>query len=569
MFIDARTIAANEPLETDICIVGAGAAGITLAHAFNGLSIRVGILEGGALEFDPETQDLNAGESIGLPYFPLGAARLRYFGGTTNHWGGTCRPFDAIDFEARPWVPRSGWPMRKSDLQPYYERAQSICHVRSSEWSADYWLARDRFHPLPLSGERLITRVAQVVPSASRKFALNHRAELERSTNITLYLNANLTQLATDSSGRTVTEAHVACLSGNKFVMRAKQFILAAGAIENARLLLLSNQSQPAGLGNQHDLVGRCFMEHPRLVTGIWQPAEKNTALGFYDLHHAQGTEIKGYMALSEDTVRREELVDIQIDLDPVYPRAYVDALESDDVVELKAMLKAVRQRRVPDEFRHHVANVLSDVMTWQESTVAVAPVPLPKPAMIDRFLQTDAEQRVELAAEFLGNIGITAYAELHGSIPLDHVEVSTRVEQIPNPDSRITLVADRDALGMNRVQLDWRLTSLERHTIVRALEILGAELGRGGLGRLQVTIDEKEAGWPDDLHGGWHHMGTTRMSEDPRQGVVDSNCQVHDMANLFIAGSSVFPTSGGGTPTLTLVSLALRLADHLKGRMA
>jgi choline dehydrogenase-like flavoprotein len=187
---------------------------------------------------------------------------------------------------------------------------------------------------------------------------------------------------------------------------------------------------------------------------------------------------------------------------------------------------------------------------------------------MISKLLQVDSEKRVEFISEFFGDIGLAAYAEFYGNIPIDHVEVSTRIEQVPNPDSRVTLAAERDALGLNRVQLDWRLTSLEKHTIIRALDILGAELGRAGLGRLQVTIDENDSGWPEDLHGGWHHIGTTRMSEDPRQGVVDANCQVHGIANLFIAGSSVFPTSGAGTPTLTLVSLAIRLADYLKERM-
>lgn len=568
MFVDARSISNDETLNTDICIVGAGAAGITLAHEFAGQSVRVTVLEAGGFEYTQETQDLNAGGNIGLPYFPLAVSRLRYFGGTTNHWGGTCRPFDELDFEARPWVPNSGWPFPKSELDSHYDRAEDICHLSSHEWSTDYWLAQDRFDPLPLSDERLITRVAQIVKTSSRRFAQNYRDELERAANITVYLNANITNLETDEAVGTVTQAQVATLSGNRFGVQAKLFILAAGAVENARLLLLSNQRQPAGLGNQHDRVGRFFMEHPRLVGGIWLPTDNHLPLGLYGLHHAGSTPVKAYIALTDETLRREELVDVQIDLDPIYQQGYVDAMSSEEVAGLKALLKGLRTGTKPDDFQNHLTHVLADLMTWHDHAFAMAPLPLPKPEVIRRFFQADADERVELIGDVFGDVALAAYAELSGVIPVEYIEVSPRIEQVPNPDSRVTLSQERDALGLNRAQLDWQLTSLDRRSMVRALEIFGAELGRTGLGRLQLNVDEDDSSWPDDLRGGWHHIGTTRMHDDPRQGVVDRNCQVHGMSNLFIAGSSVFPTSGAGTPTMTLVSLALRLADHIKARI-
>lgn len=568
MFVDARSISNDELLDTDICIIGAGAAGITLAHEFAGQAMRVAILEGGDFEYVQETQDLNAGPNIGLPYFPLAISRLRYFGGTTNHWGGTCRPFDELDFEARPWVPNSGWPFSKSELDPYYARAEVICRLSSHEWSTDYWLTQDRFAPIPLSDERLITRVAQIVKTSNRRFAQNYRDELDSAANITVYLNANLTHLETDEAVGRVTQAHVATLSGNTFAVQAKLFVLAAGAVQNARMLLLSNQRHPAGLGNQHDLVGRYFMEHPRLAGGIWLPTDRHLAMGMYGLHHAGSTPVKGYIAFTAETLRQEEMVDVQIDLDPIYQQTYVDAINSEEVDGLKALLKGLRTVQKPDDFQNHLTHVLADLMTWHDHALAMAPLPLPKPEVIRRFFQADAAERIELIGEVFGDVALAAYAELSGVVPVEHVEISTRVEQIPNPDSRVTLSEERDALGLNRAQLDWQLTSLERQSMVRALEIFGAELGRTGLGRLQLLIGEDDTQWPDDLRGGWHHIGTTRMHEDPRQGVVDRNCQVHGIENLFVAGSSVFPTSGAGTPTLTLVSLAIRLADQIKARM-
>jgi choline dehydrogenase-like flavoprotein len=273
-------------------------------------------------------------------------------------------------------------------------------------------------------------------------------------------------------------------------------------------------------------------------------------------------------MALSEEVQRHEELVDVQIDLDPVYEQAYVDSLASENVESLKAVAKVFREWEAPDDFRQHLGNVLADLLSWQGYTFSAAPFPLPKPAVIEKVWQADPAERVGYIAEIFGDSSLAVYAELYGSVPIEYIQVTTRVEQTPNPDSRVTLMTERDPLGQNRVQLDWRLSPLDKYSIIRSLEILGAELGRAGLGRLQITLAENDPGWPDDLRGGWHHIGTTRMSEDPRQGVVDTNCQVHGVVNLFVAGSSVFSTSGSGTPTLTLVSLALRLADYLKERM-
>jgi choline dehydrogenase-like flavoprotein len=566
MFIDARSIPDQASLETDICILGAGAAGITIAREFIGQPFRVSVLESGGQEFDKETQALYAGTNIGLPYFPLDTARLRFFGGTTNHWGGTCRPFDAIDFEPREWIPWSGWPLRRTDLQPYYERAQAIVQVRSPEWEVAYWTRHDKFPVLPLNGNRLITRLAQIIPSAQRSFGQLCRAEIEQADNLITYLNANATELETDDAATTVTSVRVACLSGNRFAVKAKLFVLALGGLENPRLLLLSNKRQPAGLGNQHDLVGRFFLEHPRFAAGQMLPSDPYLDVRFYDDHPVDKTTLKGYLSLSEETLRREKLVDIQLRLTPVYDPAYLQSLESGAVASLQHLRHKLGRGEQPDRFGDHLATVLGDLMRWQTYFLPTAPFPLPKPVVFDQLWQTAPDQRERLIAEFLGDITFRAYAETF-RIPVTRINVIARIDPAPNPDSRVRLGSERDRLGQPRLQLDWRLSALDKYSVRRAMEIFGLELGRAGLGRLQIGSDD-DAAWPADLQGGWHHMGTTRMSADPKQGVVDQNCRVHGLANLFVAGSSVFPTAGSGTPTLTLVSLALRLADHLKGQM-
>jgi choline dehydrogenase-like flavoprotein len=222
----------------------------------------------------------------------------------------------------------------------------------------------------------------------------------------------------------------------------------------------------------------------------------------------------------------------------------------------------------MPDDFGTHVSNVFGDLLTAQDYFLPTAPFPAPKPLALRKLLAANANERESLLPTLFGDIAFVANDKLMSNTPIDHVRLSTRIDSTPNPDSRVKLGNERDALGLPRIDFHWQLSPLDKHSVRRTLEILGAELGRAGLGRLQILIDDDDTTWPKDTRGGWHHMGTTRMSADPTRGVVDRNCQVHGISNLFIAGSSVFPTAGSGTPTMLLVSLALRMADHIIGLM-
>jgi choline dehydrogenase-like flavoprotein len=252
----------------------------------------------------------------------------------------------------------------------------------------------------------------------------------------------------------------------------------------------------------------------------------------------------------------------------PVYSAAYRESHNTAEVSSLKYLVQHAGDRALPGDFGAHISRVLGDLLTGEDHFLPAAPIPLPKPTTLRKILGADAEEKERLLPELLGDIAFVANEELFANTPVDHVRLSARIDPVPNPDSRVTLGVERDALGQPRVQLDWRLSPLDKRSVRRSLEIIGAELGRAGLGRLQLNVDDDDTTWPEDTRGGWHHMGTTRMSDDPRRGVVDRNCQLHGVANLFIAGSSVFPTAGSGTPTLMLVALALRLAEHLKELM-
>lgn len=495
-----------------MCIVGAGAAGITLARELAGASRRVLLLESGGFTADAKTQALHQGRLSGLTYYPLTVCRLRYFGGTTNHWDGECRPLNEIDFEAREGVPMSGWPFDRAHLEPHYRRAEAICQVDPGAYAPSDWATREQ-PELPAGGSALQTHILQLSPPT--RFGAVYREDLERAPNITVYTHANVLDLETDPGKRSVTRLVAATLERNTFSVTAKAVVLATGGIENPRLLLLN------GLGN--GLVGRCFMEHLAVETSRWLPADAELPLGLYKPHEARRGDYRGRviasLMLPPEVIRQERLPNFRYEvLDRTGKKQHAPKGEQ----SLRHLAGNLRRGKAPDRFFTHVWNVLSD----------------------------------------LGGAAGVVRQKMGGSAPqlitLEHI-----AEQVPNLDSRVTLTEERDALGRRRVDLAWRLSDVDRDAIRRTQELMARTLGQAELGRLQTVLAEDPAAWP--VKGQHHHMGTTRMHADPAQGVVDPNCRVHGMSNLYIAGSSVFPTSSSGTPTLTLVALALRLADHLK----
>lgn len=511
MILDARSLPENTVIQTEVCIVGAGAAGITLAREFAGQPFRVCLLESGGLTFDSETQSLYKGKIVGHAYSPLDAVRLRFFGGSTNHWTGWCRPLDTIDFESREGIPYSGWPFERVHIDPYYERAHTICQLGPYSYDAAVWESEEtpRF---PHAASRVVATLYQKSPPT--RFGQVYRDEIQRADNINTYLYANVVDIETTPDASTVTRLRVACLEGNKLWVAAKLFILAAGGIENARLLLLANQVHTVGLGNQHDLVGRFFHEHLYLQTGLILPMVQHLPIPPATDSTVHGQRVRRVMMLTADTLRRERLLNFS---------AALMSVPTEGISSLKFIFQELRHGEIPDDFAQHLGNVITNIH----------------------------------------QVASAAYRKILGRPAYQLYTLFNRMEQAPNPDSRVMLTTERDQLGKPRVQLDWRLSVVDKQSIIRAHEILGEELGRADLGRLQVTLDET-ADWPQLLNDS-HHMGTTRMHTDPKQGVVDANCKVHGMSDLFIAGCSVFPTGGFSNPTLTIVALAVRLADHVK----
>ena len=509
MLVDARTVPDGSLIEADVCIVGAGPAGITMARELRKRPLRVVVLESGGLEPDRATRSLSEGDVTGHPYFRLDAARSRCFGGTTEQWTGECRPLDRQDFERREWIRDSGWPFGLEHLLPFYERARSVCEIGAFPFDAPDW-AEHGIRSLKLRDGRVRTAAFHYSPPT--RFGEVYREDLRRADNVVVYLGASLVDLETPSPPVRVDAARAACLSGTGFRVAARAFVLAAGGIENARLLLLSNRVRAGGLGNDHDLVGRYFMEHLYLDTAAVLRARDGWIGEFYTVgHHVQGRRVRGILGLHPGLRRAEELTNFCAILD----RASIGSL-----VDGRYLAAPLRRRA-----------------------------------------RIDVVPRLRAAAEHLGieaarRAGFRAGARLYRAKYL--------TEQAPDRENRVVLGLARDRLGCPRVELRWRVTDADRRTARRGHEILSRELERAGIGRARSALDGEEASWLPHLRGARHHMGTTRMHPDPRRGVVDADGRVHGLANLYVAGSSVFPTSGAANPTLTIVALALRLAGHL-----
>ena len=524
MFIDARTLPDRTEIEADLCIIGAGPAGITIARELAGSAVRVALLEGGGLEPDDETESLNAGANVGFTYRDLARSRRRCFGGATGHWNGWCRPLDDIDFEVREGIPHSGWPFPKSHLDPFYARAQALCQLGPYQYDPRYWQGRGLGPFFDVRPGRVVNTVFQMSPPT--RFGSVYRADVEQAPNVETLLRANVVDIGTGPEARSVTGVRAATLAGNGLTVRARRYVLATGGIENARLLLASRTAVPAGLGNQHDLVGRFFMEHPHVNVAFFLPTDPAIDARFYSEHRFFNPfGVIGALSVPPGWLRRERMLGFSAFLAPALyrPEAVARAQSEDGYQSLLDLTESVRRGAWPEDFIADLWNVVSD----------------------------------------LGSVGRATVWRLFDRGPGYHLAV--RAEQAPNPLSRITLGSERDALGVPRVNLDWRLTDLDFASIRRGWDLLAHEFGLAALGRVFMPEQTVESPWQEHISGGAHHMGTTRMADDPREGVVDALGRVHGIDNLYVAGSSVFPTGGFANPTLTIVALALRLADHLK----
>lgn len=466
MILDARFPNVSLDRVAQVVIVGAGPVGLTLACELAGVA-DVLVLEAGGFENDDEQQALLSGECVGLPY-PLTETRARHFGGSSVLWAGYCAQFDEHDFHVRDWIPRSGWPFRIEEIQPYYAKVADLLNLGDTNFDP-HDIAKRFGVSLPFDQERLVSSVWRF-GSPTARFGDSLRAEFETSTPVTTLIHANVVDIKLSPDRSRVKEVVIRTLNGRQGRVSLDLCILACGGLETPRILLNANTQVSHGVGNDTGMVGRCFMEHPHIpIPSI--------------------------------------------------------------LITNREMFESWTQRNTYDGTKQFTPSVGLSARVQKEAGV--------------------------------GNARVHVYRT--PAMNLDETpKVGLFMEQIPNPESRLVLSDTTDVLGMRRLRLDWRLTDFDLKSYEETARLITEEFVRIGVADLVGPIKPSEHVRNSVLHSN-HQLGTTRMSEDRNEGVVDPNCRVHDLDNLFIIGGSIFPTVSWANPTFTVLALTLRLANYLR----
>ncbi len=526
------------PAPYDLCVVGGGAVGLTLAAALAPTGLRVLVLEGGALKRSRLGQEPFRGEVVDpMRHSPLHHFRVRALGGSSQIWGGRCLPFDPIDFEQRDWVSLPGWPIRYDELLPYYKQANDAAEAGRFDY--------DPGRPLipGLDGVMLQTTLERF--SRPTDFSRRYQQTLSGASNIDVMLNATVAAVRLRPQGDSVDHLEVVAPGGRRFQIRANGYVLAAGGLETTRLLLASNDVQPAGVGNTSGWLGRCYMCHMSATVGTATFSGPATAIaGDYE-RDADEVYVRRRIAITPYGQRRLKILNLAFRLhlpeiaDPTHGDPVLSSLYLARLYANYEYRRRLRDSHLP---RAHQARHLRNVVRH--------------PIRLSRFMAH------LLVNRYLSNRRLPSVVMFS---PDNQYPMEFHSEQAPNPQSRVTLIHDRDAFGVPRLRVDWRPSQLDFDTIRTSYRVLASELDRTGTGRLsfnEETLEEQVLS-----HGafGGHHLGTARMSAHASDGVVDPYCRVHGIDNLFVVGSAVMPTSSQANPTLTALALALRLADHLK----
>ncbi len=523
MIVDFRQLESGAVLQAEVCIVGMGASGITLARELAGTHIDAVLLESGHFDVEDRFEQLNEGEVSGFPFGGLRGGRRRGLGGTTAAWGGQCCELDRADFEQRPWIAHSGWPLTYADLEPYYRRAESVFGVSGEAYDESVW---GRFGVKAVSLDPDQLRTSFSVFSPAPRIGKVYRKLLEQAPNLRLIVGATVTNIGTNAIGSQATHIDIQDFDGRRAQVKARTFVLCTGTIDTARLLLASREVAEKGLGNDRDLVGRYFQDHPTSYTAQVVPHETRRIQDLYGVLFRGKTWFWPKISLAPQLQREAQVLN-----------GAACVMFKYDSPAIEILREMVRVTRTGGRFPFSLGQIATLVRGGAD----------------------------------IADAGFRRY--VLGRSPKatpSRIELMCTIEQAPDADSRIVLGDSKDRFGMPRARVEWKIGDAEARTFKTLTAAADAQFRRAGLGKVQAepwleTTDIRA--WP--VWDNFHQLGTTRMAADPANGVVDANSRVHGVAGLFVAGSPTFPASGYANPVLTNAALTIRLADHLKNMHA
>ncbi|WP_165640117.1 FAD-dependent oxidoreductase [Klenkia brasiliensis] len=528
MIVDLATLEPSAPelaRPDATVVVGGGAAGLALALRLEELGSPVVLLESGGDARDDAAiaaaAPLNEGAVVGgLHYRGLQDGRQRSLGGATQLWHGQCTRLRSGDLAQRSWLPHSGWPLDLEVLDPWYDAAERWFGLSGRGYDDSRWAEHRRLSPLPWSGDRLLADFAEY--TATPHLGDRFHEHLRTSTTLTTLVQA--TAVGVRVVEDRVQGVELRDAAGRELFLAAGRVVVAAGAVESARLLMLSDP-EGVGLGTGRALTGRFLQDHP--VVPLLEVAPTRRAWLQDRTSHlfARDARIWPKVRLAPAAQEREELVAANAVL--------VHEVEEPELDAVRRLAGALKRRRVPQGLAGDLRLALR----------AVGPT-----------VRT----------------GWRRWARgLSSGRPASRVRLDVWLEQVPDPDSRVTLdAADRDAFGLPLPRVDWRVSETEVRTSRTMARWVAEDLRSHGLAEVtELPAMTDDDAWRAAVSDAFHPAGTTRMSVDPAQGVVDPDLRVHGVEGLYVASSSVFPIAGYANPTLTIVALALRLAAHLADR--
>jgi len=547
LIISSRDLTPSALEGIDVCVVGAGAAGITLACELDGCGLKVLVLEAGGFKPEASALDLQRG-TVSPPHADLTQYRRSAFGGTTGLWGGRCVPLDPIDLEARDYVAHSGWPIGFAELAQHYPQALAYCDAGRFDFTADGSLAQPSATIEGFSSDETVTTDHIERYSLPTDFGERYRKRIAQSTNVTAVLHARCVRLHKRRGDDAIESLEFIDRASRRRCLRARAVVLAAGGIEVPRLLLAS-EPEGGGLGNRNDLVGRFYSCH--FETTCARLFSNGARVAFEFEKTADGVYCRRQLRLSESTQRQHELLNMVFRLhfteysDPAHGSSVMSAIylaKSMLPTEYRSILQHGKQSGGTRPVFPHVRNVVGG---------------------LPQLLKFGADWlfKMRLARR---KVPYTLVRNADGSFPVEF-----NSEQSPSESNRVLLMQEADQHGMKRAQVIWRLQRSDAESAYRGFALLRNSINTRSRCRLefddQRLLDQLRAAPPT----GGHHMGTARMAITPYRGVVGPDCAVFAIPNLFIASSAVFPTSVCANPTLTIVAIAVRLARHLKRELA
>ncbi|MDH3673295.1 MAG: GMC family oxidoreductase [Gammaproteobacteria bacterium] len=546
--------------EYDLCIVGSGAAGMTLANELLDQGLRICVLESGKLKPTKQADALRKVHSEGIHI--KDHSRERVLGGASTTWGGLSNLLDSVDMKPRPFVRYSGWPIFRDELLSYYEQAAERYRFAPPHLFESYLDVAKWKGDIQPSWNELEEKIF-LATSNPLNFGKQFK-HIFAKPEVDLYLDATLIRLEGDGQKCRIAWGVVRTSKGHSYQLKSRIFVLATGGIENARILLNSRDICPHGLGNEQDQVGRYLMNHPKNCYGVIRLRHALRELPYYFGCVYQGYSGYAGLKLKESVQEERGCLSSYVRFEPLFSWS-----GNPGVTALVFLGK--RNRRF---FQMWKACRLEKIVPLRDYSETGDDSEIHIRDYSETGEDSELQSRPKSARDWLRVLGVILlnmpqvvkylYYRLYGATPeITAIRLRNFMEMAPHPENRVILGDEKDAYDQPIPVVRLQTTELDRHSLIALHRTLAEEIARNGLGELTSNLHNEEI-WPIDRDAS-HHLGATRMGENPRSSVVNPDCRLHTVENVYVAGGSVFPTSACSNPTFTIVALSIRLAQHLK----